>query len=531
MSTTAHHCASDSSQNGALVTIAALFTRTSSLPNSRLDGGDGVRDRRGVAHVGDDRQRPPARRGDRGDHGVELGAGAERSRRARRGRGRCRGRRRPRPPRRARGVRAALPAGGAGDQRDLAGEVGVRPRPRSRATPPRNCPEPPDESGEPLSTEPRLGCTTVGGRRLKPLSDGSVGIAENSDGAIDRPERWLSVSEAGRALGLEPHEPARRGGRGPARVGAHARRASPVPARRAAPLPARGRGGPEAAEAPVGAADAVPTRLAARSTRLRHAASPSTPPRSGSRARPGHGAARRPSDPWRGRSRRMRRASTCSRTARCASARRPGCRGGSPSGWRRPTSPRPSRRLATSAPAAVRPAAAAFPEPRSTGQGVAAALRVTASRRSACSSSSSPPRPRRRPPSCAPSTRSPSCSPSPCADRSRIAELERRWPRSRPTAACETDAAASRSERGRVCSSSSSGRPRREHERRQVGARGAPRSRSSRSVSSSSSTSTCAAGGTVGGTPRPLAATTASTAAPKPCSRSVVAYSGPMLVR
>ncbi len=35
----------------------------------------------------------------------------------------------------------------------------------------------------------------------------------------------------------------------------------------------------------------------------------------------------------------------------------------------------------------------------------------------------------------------------------------------------------------------------------------------------------------VGGTPRPLAATTASTAAPNPCSRSDVAYSGPMLVR
>ena len=34
MSTTAHHCASVSSQNGALVTIAALLTRMSSLPNS-----------------------------------------------------------------------------------------------------------------------------------------------------------------------------------------------------------------------------------------------------------------------------------------------------------------------------------------------------------------------------------------------------------------------------------------------------------------------------------------------------------------
>ena len=205
---------------------------------------------------------------------------------------------------------AALPTGGAGDQRDLAGEVGDD-RGRGHG---RHLPELCRTAGE--SGEPRLDraahrvyhCRRTA---LKPLPDGSVGISENSDGGIDR--RAVALGErGGPRAGPEPHEPARRGGGGPARVGAHARRAPPLPARRAAPLPARGRGGAGGDRGTGGRRRRGPRRggppaRSGRGTRRRR-----RPRRErSSRARPGHGAAGGRPTGRAGAGRRMRRASTC----------------------------------------------------------------------------------------------------------------------------------------------------------------------------------------------------------------------------
>src|SRR6185312_2316005 len=111
-----------------------------------------------------------------------------------------------------------------------------------------NCAEPPNNRANRVSTEPHVGCTTVDGRRSKRCrTDPSESRRTQMAGSTA--ERWLSVSEAGRALGLS-----RTSLLAAEEAGLLASVRTPGGLRRY--LRAAG-AWPEAAGAPVGAADAV----------------------------------------------------------------------------------------------------------------------------------------------------------------------------------------------------------------------------------------------------------------------------------
>ena len=286
------------------------------------------------------------------------------------------------------------------------------------------------------------------------------------------------MSEAGRALGLSRTSllaAEEAGLLASVRTPGGHRRYRPAELRRYLRAAGRGRRRPGRRWAP---ATRSSTRRAARSTRLRHAASPSTraerslaldlataPARGGPARRAGAG-------------RRMRRACTC-----CQDGALRFCAASGVPRWLA------ERLAAAEAPRAVAaardaarpqrfdPAAAAFPEPRSTGEGVAAALRYGEQAVGVLFVVL----PAEAPPSPAELRTVEACAELlalDVADRSRIAELERQWRRSQasPRPARPTSAGADHgAERARGCdSSSSSGRPGGKHQRGQVGARGAP---------------------------------------------------------
>src|SRR6185312_3372675 len=119
-----------------------------------------------------------------------------------------------------------------------------------------NCAEPPNNRANRVSTEPHIGCTTVDGRRSKRCrTDPSESRRTQMAGSTA--ERWLSVSEAGRALGLSRTSllaAEEAGLLASVRTPGGHRRYRPAELRRY--LRAAG-AWPEATGAPVGAADAV----------------------------------------------------------------------------------------------------------------------------------------------------------------------------------------------------------------------------------------------------------------------------------
>ena len=438
VSTTALHCCSVSSQNGALVTIAALLTRMSSRPKVRS-----TRPPRPAPPRGRARRRPaagPAARAGRprppprpARPGWPAGSWAPR------GRGRRPGRRRPRRPRRAPGSALGPARGGPGDQRDLAGEIGQRARPVRDAT----SPNPRNRRTAAFARRPRLTMAanevyhSSNGASVESLSADPVG----SEGpmAVIPIRRPLADDQRGGPLaGHEPHDAARRRGSRAARAAADAGRAPPLQSRRAAPLLARSwrgargdRGAGWRRRAVLDSAgrplDPAATRGVARDPAARSPALDRPRRPRGGRARscrcstPNRGGLYRPD------------------AAPCASPRRSGCRAGCRTAGRGRAAAPLVAAAETGRHRAVRRRAAGFPEPRATG--TASPPRCAATTRwSACCSWCAPP--------------VASCSPAELrtveafgdllaltvAARSRIAELERTVATiAGLTAACETD--------------------------------------------------------------------------------------------